>query len=89
MMTYLAQCSGDCADFSSLDAKWVKIDEAGREGNQPAGDWIQATTVHVNKSYSMKLPDNLPAGNYLMRHEVSMHRFVRLFDLSLWLMRSL
>lgn len=70
MMTYLAQCSGDCADFSSLDAKWVKIDEAGREGNQPAGDWIQATTVHVNKSYSMKLPDNLPAGNYLMRHEI-------------------
>ncbi|KAG8892047.1 hypothetical protein FRC01_014377, partial [Tulasnella sp. 417] len=70
MMTYIAQCGGDCADFNSLDAKWVKIDEAGREGNQPEGDWIQATTLHVSKPYSMKLPDNLPAGNYLMRHEV-------------------
>ncbi|KAG8949777.1 hypothetical protein FRC04_008317 [Tulasnella sp. 424] len=70
MMTYLAKCTGDCASFSSLDAKWVKIDEAGREGNQPEGDWIQATTVHVNKSYSMKLPADLPAGNYLMRHEI-------------------
>ncbi|KAG9029192.1 hypothetical protein FS837_003607 [Tulasnella sp. UAMH 9824] len=70
MMTYIAQCNGDCADFNSLDAKWVKIDEAGREGNQPEGDWIQATTIHVSKPYSMKLPDNLAAGNYLMRHEV-------------------
>ncbi|KAG9049461.1 hypothetical protein FS837_010265, partial [Tulasnella sp. UAMH 9824] len=70
MITYIAQCSGDCADFNSLDAKWVKIDEAGREGNQPNGAWIQATTIHVSKPYSMKLPDNLPAGNYLLRHEV-------------------
>lgn len=70
MMTYIAQCSGDCADFNSLDAKWIKIDEAGREGNQPEGDWIQATTLHVSKPYSMKLPNDLPAGNYLMRHEV-------------------
>ncbi|KAG8993025.1 hypothetical protein FRB90_000809, partial [Tulasnella sp. 427] len=70
MMTYIAECGGDCADFNSLDAKWVKIDEAGRKDNQPEGDWIQATTIHVNKSYSMNLPSDLAAGNYLMRHEI-------------------
>lgn len=71
-MTYIASCNGDCTTFNSLDAKWVKIDQAGRVNNSIDGDWVQADTFHVGKSYSMNLPSDTPPGNYLMRHEVSL-----------------
>lgn len=72
-MTYIASCNGDCSKFSSLDAKWVKIDEAGLvTGDTVAGTgWVQEATFHAGKSYSMKLPTDIAPGNYLMRHEVS------------------
>lgn len=73
LMTYIANCGGDCSKFNSLDAKWVKIDEASLvKGNTVAGSgWVQAATFNAGKSYSMKLPEDIPNGNYLLRHEVS------------------
>lgn len=71
-MTYITSCGGNCTSFSGKGAKWTKIDEAGRPNNATTGDWIQATTYHVNKPYSFKLPSDLPDGEYLLRHEVSL-----------------
>lgn len=71
-MTYIASCGGDCSGFDSLNATWVKIDQAGYVDdsvNNPK--WYQETTFFSGKPYSMKLPSDLPPGSYLLRHEVS------------------
>lgn len=71
-MTYIAFCDIDCSKFHSLDAQWFKIDQAGFDNSTDAANpaWIQGTTFHVGKPYSMTLPADIPPGNYLLRHEV-------------------
>ncbi|KAG8904198.1 hypothetical protein FRB99_002101 [Tulasnella sp. 403] len=66
MLTYLASCNGDCSKFQSLGAEWVKIDETGRTNEE----WTQGTTLNKGLPYTMTLPADLPAGNYLLRHEI-------------------
>lgn len=67
-MTYLASCtSGDCRteDPSSLD--WFKIDHAGLN---PDGTWISDTIIANNNTWTVTIPKELKAGQYLMRHEL-------------------
>ncbi|KAK8103417.1 Cel61b [Apiospora kogelbergensis] len=66
VLTYVADCGGDCskADVSSL--KWVKIDEMGYEG----GQWGAAKLVANGGTWTTKVPANLKAGNYVFRNEI-------------------
>lgn len=66
VLTYVADCGGDCskADVSSL--KWVKIDEAGYE----AGKWGADKLVANGGTWTTKVPENLKAGNYVFRNEI-------------------
>ncbi|KAG9037092.1 hypothetical protein FRB95_006947 [Tulasnella sp. JGI-2019a] len=68
LMTYIAACNGDCSSFSSLNAEWLKIDEAGLDN--ATGKWIQEETLYVGKPHTFTFPTNVPAGNYLMRSEI-------------------
>jgi len=67
LMTYMASCgSTTCDKFDASQAKWFKIDEAGRKSN---GDWFQQDIMD-GKEYSTSVPQNLKAGGYLIRHEI-------------------
>ncbi|KAH8827666.1 glycoside hydrolase family 61 protein [Flagelloscypha sp. PMI_526] len=66
MMTYLAKCDGDCAQFDPSSAKFFKITEAGKDNT---GRWTQAD-LKEGKPHSFNLPNNLAAGGYIMRHEI-------------------
>ncbi|KAF5346399.1 hypothetical protein D9758_012751 [Tetrapyrgos nigripes] len=67
MLTYMASCgSSSCSSFDASDAKWFKIDEAGADSS---GQWAQ-DDLTKGQPAKVKIPDNLKAGNYLLRHEI-------------------
>lgn len=70
-MAYLASC-GDvtCDKFNAANARWFKIAERSKKSN---GQWFQGDLMNGALA-TVKLPDNLAAGNYLIRHEIlSLH----------------
>ncbi|KAG8904194.1 hypothetical protein FRB99_002097 [Tulasnella sp. 403] len=66
VQTYIASCGGDCSKFESLNAQWIKIDEAGRTD----GQWVQGTTLFKGQPYEVTLPQDLPNGDYILRNEI-------------------
>ncbi|KAF9459737.1 glycosyl hydrolase family 61-domain-containing protein [Collybia nuda] len=67
MLTYMASCGATpCNKFDSKKAKWFKIDQVGRKSN---GKWFQEDLMQ-GKPANVKIPSNLAAGNYLIRHEI-------------------
>lgn len=70
IMTYLAQVpAGQTADkFDTKNAKFFKIDQTGQTGGAGTG-WVQAG-IKGGKTYTLTLPKDLPAGDYIMRHEL-------------------
>ncbi|CAE7160990.1 unnamed protein product [Rhizoctonia solani] len=79
-MTYLAQVpAGQTADkFNTRNAKFFKIDQAGQTGGAGTG-WLQAG-IKGGKSYTLTLPNDLPAGDYIMRHELIALHFAQKKD---------
>ncbi|KAH8827678.1 glycoside hydrolase family 61 protein [Flagelloscypha sp. PMI_526] len=67
MLTYLASCDGNCTEFDSTKAKWFKISEVGLKADGTT--WFQKDLMS-GKPDSFKLPSNLAAGGYLLRHEI-------------------
>ncbi|KAI0631543.1 glycosyl hydrolase family 61-domain-containing protein [Trametes polyzona] len=72
VMTYMARCdSGPCSQFYATTAKWFKIAEAGQKvepGTGQSSNWYQADLT-TGKPYSVRLPEDLKAGQYLIRNE--------------------
>jgi hypothetical protein len=68
-MTYMAPCgAGGCANFDPANAQFFKISELGKK---PDGNWfMRDLTNGPNASLSVRLPETLPAGEYLIRHEL-------------------
>ncbi|KAG8830759.1 hypothetical protein FRC18_007637, partial [Serendipita sp. 400] len=69
VMTYMAACGDQgCTTFDSANAQFFKISELGKK---PEGGWYMADlTTSTDASLSVTLPENLPAGEYLLRHEL-------------------
>jgi hypothetical protein len=70
ILTYMAPCGdGGCANFDAANAQFFKIDEKGRhDGNGP---WFQADIFqNFDATTDVTIPTNLPAGEYLVRHEI-------------------
>jgi hypothetical protein len=69
VMTYMASCgAGGCANFDSANAQFFKISELGRKD---ASTWYMADlTTGLNATTSATIPSDLPAGEYLIRHEL-------------------
>jgi hypothetical protein len=69
VMTYMASCGDSgCANFSGPSAEFFKISELGQ---QPDGNWTMADlNAGPNATTSVTLPSDLPAGEYLVRHEL-------------------
>ncbi|KAG8806619.1 hypothetical protein FRC17_004898, partial [Serendipita sp. 399] len=69
IIDYMAPCGENgCASFDSANAQWFKISELGKK---PNGEWfMRDLTTGPEASVSITLPENLPAGEYLLRHEL-------------------
>ena len=69
IMTYVAKCSGDCADAKKEELKWVKIEEVGYLPEQDT--WAANILAHdSNVTWTTTVPKELAAGNYVFRHEI-------------------
>ena len=74
VLTYLANCKGPCekADASALE--FFKIEEFGLqsqiEGQDPRGFWASDKLINDNSTWTVQLPKDIAAGNYVMRHEI-------------------
>ncbi|KAI0770889.1 glycosyl hydrolase family 61-domain-containing protein [Trametes elegans] len=75
LITYLGSCgSQSCADADPANIKWFKVDQVDKEPNDKS-KWVHERFTPpplVNgQTYTVKLPDNIAPGNYMLRHEAS------------------
>ncbi|KAF8242537.1 glycoside hydrolase, partial [Wilcoxina mikolae CBS 423.85] len=72
IMTYMANCNGDCKNADPTKLDFFKIDEAGL---YPSGEWATMDFIHnKNTTWTVTIPSDIVAGNYLIRQElVSLH----------------
>ncbi|KAF8512314.1 glycoside hydrolase family 61 protein [Hysterangium stoloniferum] len=69
MLTYMSTCGNTtCDKFDAINAKWFKIDEAGQRPNN-LREWAQHD-LFEGKTVNVTLPNDLPPGDYLVRHEI-------------------
>ncbi|KZL71499.1 glycosyl hydrolase family 61 [Colletotrichum incanum] len=75
MMDYLAPCNGDCANVNKADLQFFKIDAVGLvDGSKAPGKWGSDDMLSNNKSWTMTIPANIAAGQYVLRHEtIALH----------------
>jgi cellulase len=67
VMTYLANCNGDCKDADATTLDFFKIDEAGLNSD---GTWASDDVIANNNTWTATLPSDIAAGQYLLRHEL-------------------
>ncbi|CAE6397810.1 unnamed protein product [Rhizoctonia solani] len=68
VITYMAKAPSDITKWSpGTDKVWFKIDEAGLKDGKWAGTDVLAAQ---NGLWTVKIPQNLQAGQYLIRHEI-------------------
>lgn len=75
MLSYLANCNGACETVDPTTLQWFKIDEAGLNSPTPApGNWASDTMIANNNSWTVAIPSDIAAGNYVLRHEtIALH----------------
>ncbi|GAP92271.2 putative murein transglycosylase [Rosellinia necatrix] len=72
VMTYVANCNGDCASVDKTALRWVKIDEEGYDTTTKT--WAAAKMINNNNTWTTTVPSTLAAGNYIFRHEtIALH----------------
>ncbi|KAF3901981.1 Endoglucanase-4 [Orbilia brochopaga] len=67
VITYLADCNGDCTTAVGSELNWFKIDEAGFLAD---GTWAAEKLIKNNNTWTVTLPSKIKNGQYLMRHEI-------------------
>ncbi|CRL28145.1 Glycoside hydrolase, family 61 [Penicillium camemberti] len=71
VITYMANCNGDCSKVDKTTLKFFKIAEAGLidDSNVP-GKWATDELIANNNSATVTIPSAIAAGNYVLRHEI-------------------
>ncbi|KAI3144877.1 CAZyme family AA9 [Penicillium roqueforti] len=71
VITYMANCNGDCSVVDKTTLKFFKIAEAGLidDTNVP-GTWASDQLIAANNSATVTIPSTIAAGNYVLRHEI-------------------
>ncbi|MCJ1312909.1 hypothetical protein MMC25_006585 [Agyrium rufum] len=68
---WMAKCPGACTSSSPSGNAWFKIDQRGLvSGTLSGGHWGAADLISNNNSWTSTIPASLPAGNYLLRHDL-------------------
>lgn len=68
VLTYVANCGGDCTKADKTALKWVKIDEAGYDA--ATKEWAAIALIKNNNTWSTTVPSTLAPGQYVFRHEI-------------------
>ncbi|KNG84498.1 endoglucanase-4, partial [Aspergillus nomiae NRRL 13137] len=69
VITYLANCNGDCATVDKSSLEFFKIDEKGLISGSD-NTWASDNLISSNNSWTVTIPSSIAAGNYVMRHEI-------------------
>ncbi|PWY81277.1 hypothetical protein BO83DRAFT_305518 [Aspergillus eucalypticola CBS 122712] len=71
VLTYLANCNGDCSDVTKTNLEFFKIDESGLiSDTEVPGTWATDNLISNNNSWTVTIPSTLESGNYVLRHEI-------------------
>ncbi|KAF7898742.1 hypothetical protein EAF00_005188 [Botryotinia globosa] len=71
VITYLANCKGDCATVDKTTLEFFKIDEAGLiDDTTVPGTWASDKMIANNNTWTATIPADLAPGNYVARHEI-------------------
>ncbi|KAL5333719.1 glycosyl hydrolase family 61-domain-containing protein [Aspergillus crustosus] len=71
VITYLANCNGDCASVDKTNLEFFKIDAGGLIDNSAVpGTWASDELIAANFSRTVTIPDDIASGNYVLRHEI-------------------
>ncbi|KAI5812689.1 glycosyl hydrolase family 61-domain-containing protein [Pyronema omphalodes] len=67
VMTYMANCNGDCSKADPTALSFFKINHAGLNSD---GTWASDDLIKNNNTWTVTIPSDIAAGNYLLRHEI-------------------
>ena len=71
VITYMANCNGDCSKVDKTSLEFFKIDQKGLiDGSEAPGTWATDNLISNNNSWTVTLPSDIAAGNYVLRHEI-------------------
>ncbi|KAJ6007856.1 hypothetical protein N7540_011832 [Penicillium herquei] len=71
VITYLANCNGDCADVDKTSLEFFKIDAGGMINDTVIpGSWASDELIADDFSRTITIPTDIAAGNYVLRHEI-------------------
>lgn len=71
VITYLANCNGDCSKVDKTSLEFFKIDQKGLiDGSEAPGTWGTDNLISNNNSWTVTIPSDIAAGNYVLRHEI-------------------
>ncbi|KAF2680417.1 lytic polysaccharide monooxygenase [Lentithecium fluviatile CBS 122367] len=74
VISYLAACNGSCANADKDTLEWVKIDELGWLNGTGfvglGGTWASDVLIANHASWTVKIPELMAEGNYVLRHEI-------------------
>lgn len=68
VLTYIANCNGDCPQVDKTTLEWVKIDASGIDYDTQT--WASGKLVDQNGIWTTTIPSSIAAGNYVVRHEI-------------------
>lgn len=75
-MTYMTFCGASCEDFDvhDEDVEFFKIHHDGYRANSKIPIWFTDEFHNENSTLTLRLPQNIPDGEYIVRHELlSLH----------------
>ncbi|KAL1979814.1 hypothetical protein VTN96DRAFT_5100 [Rasamsonia emersonii] len=71
VITYLANCNGNCSTVDKTQLEFFKIDQSGLiNDTDPPGTWASDNLIANNNSWTVTIPSTLEPGNYVLRHEI-------------------
>lgn len=71
VITYMANCNGDCSKVDKTSLEFFKIDQKGLiDGSEAPGTWATDNLISNNNSWTVTVPSDIAAGNYVLRHEI-------------------
>lgn len=76
IITYIANAKGDFSQVDKVNLPFVKIEELGLihnstdKKNKPEGYYAANKLIDAGNHWTIKIPDYVAPGNYIVRHEI-------------------
>ncbi|KAF3394432.1 Endoglucanase-4 [Penicillium rolfsii] len=71
VITYMANCNGNCSDVDKTALEFFKIDAGGLiDDSTIPGTWASDELIAASYSRTLTIPTDIEAGDYVLRHEI-------------------